>query len=62
VVVHAQTGALLGVHLIGGACSEMIFGAVAMIESELRVREIEDLVFPHPTVSELIRDTAMSIH
>jgi dihydrolipoamide dehydrogenase len=62
VVVHAETGALLGVHMIGGACSEMIFGAVAMIESEMRVREIEDLVFPHPTVSELIRETALMIH
>jgi len=62
VVVHAGTGALLGVHMIGGACSEMIFGAVAMIESEMRVREIEDLVFPHPTVSELIRETALMIH
>jgi len=62
VVVHAETGALLGVHMIGGACSEMIFGAVAMIESEMRVREIEDLVFPHPTVSELIRETVLMIH
>ncbi len=62
VVVHAETGALLGVHMIGGACSEMIFGAVAMIESEMRVKEIEDLVFPHPTVSELIRETTLMIH
>jgi dihydrolipoamide dehydrogenase len=61
VVVHAETGAVLGVHLIGGACSEMIHGAVAMIESEMRVREIEDLVFPHPTVSELIRETALML-
>jgi dihydrolipoamide dehydrogenase len=30
---------LLGVHLIGGACSEMIFGAAAMIEAEFRVKE-----------------------
>jgi len=62
VVVHAETGALLGVHMIGGACSEMIYGAAAMIETEMRVKEIEDLVFPHPTVSELIRETAMMIH
>jgi dihydrolipoamide dehydrogenase len=62
VVVHAETGALLGVHMIGGACSEMIYGAVAMIETEMRVNEIADLVFPHPTVSELIRETAMMIH
>ncbi|HAS83884.1 MAG TPA: dihydrolipoyl dehydrogenase [Verrucomicrobia bacterium] len=62
VVVHAGTNALLGVHMIGGACSEMIYGAVVMIESEMRINEIEDLVFPHPTVSELIRETALMIH
>ena len=62
VVVHADTRALLGVHVIGGACSEMIYGAAAMIETELRVGEIEDLVFPHPTVCELIRETALMIH
>ncbi len=57
VIVHAETSVLLGVHMIGGTCSEMAFGAAAMIESEMRVKEIEELVFPHPTVSELIRDT-----
>jgi len=62
VLVHAQTEALLGVHMIGGACSEMIFGAAAMIETEQRIREIEDIVFPHPTVSELIRETVLMIH
>lgn len=61
-VVHAETGALLGVHLIGGACSEMIYGAAAMIEAEFRVREIEDLVFPHPTTCEIIRETLLTIH
>ncbi|MFU8780410.1 MAG: dihydrolipoyl dehydrogenase [Kiritimatiellia bacterium] len=62
VLVHAQTEALLGVHMIGGACSEMIFGAAAMIETEQRIREIDDIVFPHPTVSELIRETVLMIH
>lgn len=62
VVVHAETQVLLGVHIIGAACSEMIFGAAAMIETEFRVREIQDIVFPHPTSSELIRDTLFSIH
>ena len=41
--------------------AEMIFGAAAMIESEFRVEEIQDLVFPHPTTSEIIRDTTFSI-
>jgi len=60
VIVHAETSVLLGVHMIGGACSEMIFGAAAMIETEMRVKEIEEIVFPHPTVSELIRDTLIA--
>ena len=60
-VVHAETGALLGVHMIGGACSEMIFGAASMIETETRVQELEDMVFPHPTTSEIIRDTIFTL-
>ena len=60
VVVNAESNALLGVHIIGGACSEMVFGAAAMIEGEMRVEEIEDIVFPHPTVSEMIRETLLT--
>jgi dihydrolipoamide dehydrogenase len=60
-VVEAETGRLLGVHMIGGACSEMIFGAAAMIEAEFRTKELEDIVFPHPTASETIRDTLFTL-
>ena len=60
VVVDATRGTLLGVHLIGGTCSEMIAGAAALIETECRVTEIEDLVFPHPTVSEVIREAVLA--
>ena len=61
VVTNAESGALLGVHMVGGACSEMIYGAAAMIEAEYRVKEIRDVVFPHPTTSEIIRDTLLAI-
>jgi dihydrolipoamide dehydrogenase len=55
--VDADTRALLGVHMFGGLCSEMIWGAAAMIEAELRVEDIQEIVFPHPTVGEVIRST-----
>lgn len=61
VVVHAETRALLGVHMIGAVCSEMIFGAASMIETEVRVQEIQDLIFPHPTASELMREAVLSL-
>jgi dihydrolipoamide dehydrogenase len=61
VVVDKQYGTLLGVHIIGGHCSEMIYGAAALIEDELRVQDIQEIVFPHPTISEIIRDTLMQV-
>lgn len=56
VICDARSGVLLGVHMIGSGCSELIFGASLMIESELRVKDVRDIVFPHPTVSEVLRD------
>jgi dihydrolipoamide dehydrogenase len=55
-VVDRKLGTVLGVHMIGGECSEMIHGAVIMIEAELRVKDVADLVFAHPTVAEIIKD------
>ena len=62
VVLDKETKAVIGVHMIGSHCSEMIFGAAIMIENELRVNDIKDIVFPHPTVSEIIKDTILSVH
>ena len=61
VVLEAETNRLLGVHMVGGACSEMIFGATAMLETELREEEIEEIVFPHPTTSEIMKDVFMAV-
>lgn len=61
VVVDAESDRLVGVHMVGGGCSELIFGAAAMIEAELRVQDIREIVFPHPTVSEIIRDALWEV-
>jgi dihydrolipoamide dehydrogenase len=61
VVVDSQSRRLLGVHIIGAACSEMIFGATAMIEQKMTVEDIGKVVFPHPSVSEIIKDTILQV-
>ena len=61
VVVDADSNVIKGVHLLGAACSEMIYGAAAMLEAELRVQDMREIIFPHPTVSEMIRDTLWEI-
>ncbi|MEN7972477.1 MAG: dihydrolipoyl dehydrogenase [Verrucomicrobiota bacterium] len=55
VVIDADTRALLGVHAFGAYCSEFIWGAAAMLEAELRVEDAQEIVFPHPTVGEVVR-------
>ena len=55
-VIDKKNDRLLGVHLIGSYASEMIYGAALMIETELRVDRLKELVFPHPTVCEVIRE------
>ena len=47
---------LIGVHLIGNYASEIIYGAGLMLETEMPIGDLKELVFPHPTVSEIIRE------
>lgn len=61
VIVDADSHVLLGVHMIGTPASEIIFGAATMIEAELRVEELREIVFPHPTVSEALRDVLWEV-
>jgi dihydrolipoamide dehydrogenase len=57
VLVGEAHGEVLGVHMIGQGCSELIFGAAMMMETEMRVDDVKDIIFPHPTVSEALKET-----
>jgi dihydrolipoamide dehydrogenase len=61
-ILRKDDGRLIGVHAIGGAVSEMSFGWAAMIEAEFKVRDLKELVFPHPTVNEALRDAVFTLH
>jgi len=47
---------IIGVHMYGAYASEIIYGAAMMVETEMRVADVQKLVFPHPTVCEVIRE------
>jgi dihydrolipoamide dehydrogenase len=61
VIADAKTGRILGVHAVGAYASEFIWGAGALIEQELRIKDVQELMFPHPTVSELIREVVWTM-
>jgi dihydrolipoamide dehydrogenase len=47
--------------MIGNYASEIIISAGIMIEKEMSIKEIKELVFPHPTVSEVIREAIFQL-
>jgi dihydrolipoamide dehydrogenase len=56
IIVDNKWNKIVGVHMIANYASEMIWGADALIEKELTIDEIKKIVFPHPTVCEIIRE------
>lgn len=56
VLIDKQHRNIIGVHMVGSYASEIIWGAATLIETELRVQDVREIVFPHPTVSEMIRE------
>ena len=56
-VLTGADGEILGVHMLGNPCSEMIYGACMAIEKKMTIKEMEEIVFPHPTVSEIFKET-----
>ena len=51
---------VLGVHMLGNPSSEILYGCCMAIETEMTLEQMREVVFPHPTVSEILKETAFS--
>ncbi len=61
VVVDGDTDRIIGIHLLGSPCSELIYGAALMMQTGMTTSDIKHTIFPHPSVSEVIRETILAI-
>jgi dihydrolipoamide dehydrogenase len=61
VIASAETRRILGIHAVGAYSPEFIWGGAALIEQELRIEDVKQLIFPHPTVCEVIRDAVWNL-
>ncbi|MBP5424745.1 MAG: dihydrolipoyl dehydrogenase [Prevotella sp.] len=59
-IVGARYHEVLGVHMLGNPCSEIIQSMCIAIEQEMTIEQLKEVVFPHPTVSEIIKETAFA--
>ncbi len=60
-IAEKGTGIVKGIHMLGTYAPETIWGAAAVLESEFTVNDLRQIVFPHPTVSEGIREAVWAI-
>ena len=56
-ILEGEDGTILGVHLLGNPASELIVIAGIAIEKGMKTEELKSMVFPHPTVGEIIKET-----
>ena len=61
IIVGKKYHEVLGVHMLGNPCSEIIQSACIAIEQEMTVEQLKEVVFPHPTVSEIIKETVFTL-
>lgn len=55
-LIDQKTQTVIGVHMIGNPCSEFIAAASFAVRMGYTVPEFQQVVFPHPTVSEILKE------
>ena len=55
-LILAEDGTVIGAHLLGNPASELIVIAGLAIEKGMKADELKAIVFPHPTVGEIIKE------
>ena len=55
-IIDSKTHMVLGVHMIGNPCSEFVAAASFAVRNGYTVPEFQQVVFPHPTVSEILHE------
>lgn len=57
ILFNKTDNTVVGVHMLGNPCSEIISAACIAIEKKLTVEQLKEVVFPHPTVSEILKES-----
>jgi len=61
-VFDAETGELLGAHMIGAEVTELIQGYAVAMQLETTEAELMHTVFPHPTLSEMMHESVLDAY
>jgi dihydrolipoamide dehydrogenase len=62
VIFDKTTGQLLGAHMVGAEVTELIQGYVVAMNLETTEEELMHTVFPHPTLSEMMKEAVLDAY
>jgi dihydrolipoamide dehydrogenase len=62
VIFDRKTGQLLGAHMVGAEVTELIQGYVVAMNLETTEEELMYTVFPHPTLSEMMKEAVLDAY
>ena len=62
VIFDKKTGELLGAHMVGAEVTELIQGYVVAMNLETTEEELMHTVFPHPTLSEMMKEAVLDAY
>ena len=61
-VFDAETGALLGAHMVGAEVTELIQGYAIARQLETTEEQLMQTIFPHPTLSEMMHESVLDAY
>jgi dihydrolipoamide dehydrogenase len=62
VIFDKKTGQLLGAHMVGAEVTELIQGYVVAMNLETTEEELVHTIFPHPTLSEMMKEAVLDAY
>lgn len=60
ILAHKETDEVLGVHMIGARCADLIIEAVAAMEFRASAEDMARYSHPHPTFTEAVKEAALA--
>lgn len=61
-IFDKHTGELLGAHMVGAEVTELIQGFVVAMNLETTEEELMHTIFPHPTLSEMMKESVLDAY
>ncbi|MBN2543665.1 dihydrolipoyl dehydrogenase [bacterium] len=59
-VVNKANDQVIGLHIIGKDATELLGIASIIVHNKMKIKEVNDTIFAHPTLSEMIRESSLN--